>query len=243
MSKIIIVTTLYNAANYIGKCISSIKAQTHKNFVCYITDDISTDNSIEELTKTIGVDNRFILYKNKVKAYQPGNYDYVIRDNKNIDDYDIIVELDGDDWFPDSKVLDRIIKVYEDKDIWIANGSFVYSDGRAGFAQAQTNFNNLRSSVFSASHVRTWRAGLWRKIKQQDLKDSSNTYWKVAGDLSFMYPMLEMAGEKRYKFMTDVNYVYNEETPLNDHKVHMPLVDHICKTIRLMRPYNLIDTI
>jgi len=243
MSKIIIVTTLYNAEQYISKCVLSMKQQSHSDFTCYITDDISTDNSIEELTKTIGTDSRFILYKNKVKAYQPGNYDYVIRDNKNIDDYDIIVELDGDDWFPDSSVLDRIIKVYEDKNIWIANGSFVYSDGRPGFAQAQSNFNNLRSSVFSASHIRTWRAGLWRKIKQQDLKDSSNTYWKVAGDLAFMYPMLEMAGEKRYKFMTDVNYVYNEETPLNDHKVNMPLVDHICKTIRSMPSYKLIDVI
>jgi len=243
MSKIIIVTTLYNAEQYISKCILSMKDQNYKDFTCYITDDISTDNSIEVLTKTIGIDKRFILYKNKAKAYQPGNYDYIIRNNKNIDDYDIVVELDGDDWFPDSNVLDRIKKVYEDKNIWIANGSFVYSDGRPGFAQAQTNFNNLRSSVFSASHIRTWRAGLWRKIIQRDLRDSDNIPWKVAGDLAFMYPMLEMAGEKRYKFMSDINYVYNEETPLNDHKVNMPLVNHICKTIRSMPAYNLIDTI
>ena len=67
MSKIIIVTTLYNAEKYISKCISSIKEQSHTDFTCYITDDISTDNSIRELTKTIGVDNRFILYKNKPK--------------------------------------------------------------------------------------------------------------------------------------------------------------------------------
>ena len=243
MSKIIIVTTLYNAEKYISKCISSIKEQNYTDFTCYITDDISTDNSIQKLTKAIGVDKRFILYKNKTKAYQPGNYDYVIRHNEKIDNYDIIVELDGDDWFPDSNVLTRIKKVYDNKDICIANGSFVYSDGRPGFAQAQTDFSNLRTSVFSASHIRTWRAGLWRKIKQQDLKDSTNTYWKVAGDLAFMYPMLEMAGKDRYHFMKDINYVYNEETPLNDHKVNMPLVQHVCNTIRLMRPYNVIETI
>jgi len=243
MNNIIIVTTLYNAEKYVSKCISSMKEQNDPDFSCYITDDISTDNSIQELTKTIGVDSRFILYKNKVKAYQPGNYDNIIRYNNKIDDYDIIVELDGDDWFPDRDVITRIKKVYNNKDIWIANGSFVYSDGRPGFAQSQADFSNLRSSVFSASHIRTWRAGLWRKIKQQDLKDNTNTYWKVAGDLAFMYPMLEMAGRKHYHFMKDINYVYNEETPLNDHKVNMPLVQRVCNTIRLMQPYNLIHTI
>ncbi len=237
--KIVIVTTLYNAEDYIDKCISSIKNQSYSDFLCYITDDISTDSSIDSAKKAINGDNRFILLKNKVKAYQPGNYDYVIRHNKVIHDEDIIVELDGDDWFPDKDVLKRIIYTYNDSNIWIANGSFIYSDGRDGFSRPQTEFANLRSGIFTASHIRTWKAKLWRKIQGQDLK-CGDKYWPVAGDLSFMFPMLEMAGESRYKFMDDINYVYNEESPLNDHKVNLSKVQSVAAQIRSMPPYKLI---
>ena len=31
-----------------------------------------------------------------------------------------------------------------------------------------------------------------------------------------MFPMLEMSGQEHYRFMKDINYVYNEQNPLND---------------------------
>lgn len=233
----IIVTTLYNAENYISKCIESIKSQTFKNFTCYITDDLSTDDSVETARKAIGGDTRFVLLKNRTKMYQPGNYDYVIRYNDTIDDHDVVVELDGDDWFPDKHVLQRVNDTYENDDVWVANGSFVYSDGRAGFAAKQQITNNLRGAAMTCSHLRTWRAGLWRKIVRRDLKDEHGIYWSVSGDLSFMYPMLEMAGDSHYVFMEDINYVYNEESPLNDHKVNIRKVVDLAQKIRSMTPY------
>ena len=36
---------------------------------------------------------------------------------------------------------------------------------------------------------------------EEDLKDVSGNYWSVAGDLSFMFPMLEMSGENHFKFI------------------------------------------
>lgn len=234
----VIVTTLYNAENYIEKCIGSIMGQSLKDFKCYITDDISTDTSVSKVQNMIKGDDRFILIKNKKKMYQPGNYDQVIRNNQNIQDDEIIVEVDGDDWLPDSKTLERINSVYSDPNVWIANGSFKYSTGQTGFSSKQTNFDNLRNVRFTASHIRTWRAFLWRKINQSDLKDENGEFWKVTGDLSFMYPMLEMAGEERYRFMTDVNYVYNEQNPINDHKVDLRLVNEIADKIRSMKPYK-----
>lgn len=236
----IIVTTLYNAENYVERCLGSLMGQTYKNFTCYITDDLSTDRSVELVKKMIFNDNRFVLIENTVKMYQPGNYDQVIRNNPNIKDNDIIVEVDGDDWLPDSNTLKRIADVYEDENIWIANGSFKYSTGPMGFSSKQTNFENLRNTRFTASHIRTWRAFLWRKIKEEDLKDENGVYWKVTGDLSFMFPMLEMSGESRYKFMEDVNYVYNELNPINDHKVDLTLVNSVADTIRKMKPYELL---
>jgi len=237
----IIVTTLYNAEEYVERCIGSLMGQNYRDFVCYITDDISTDGSVDKVKAMIKGDDRFILIENKEKLYQPGNYDQVIRGNNKIDDNEVIVEVDGDDWLPDSKTLSRIAEVYSDKNVWIANGSFRYSNGRPGFASEQAITDNLRSSRFTASHIRTWRAFLWRAIKQDDLKDENGIFWKVTGDLAFMYPMLEMAGQEHYKFMNEVNYIYNEENPINDHKVDMTLVTDIAVKIRNMEPYKKIE--
>jgi hypothetical protein len=170
--------------------------------------------------------------------YQPGNYDQVIRNNPNIKDNDVVVEVDGDDWLPDSKTLTRISNVYLNENVWVANGSFKYSNGSKGFSSRQENFNNLRGSRFTASHIRTWRAFLWRNIKEEDLKDENGSYWKVTGDLAFMFPMLEMSGEEKYVFMDEINYVYNEENPINDHKVDLTLVNEFANKIRAMKPYK-----
>ena len=86
--------------------------------------------------------------------------------------------------------------------------------------------------------MRTWRVFLWRKIKQEDLKDENGIYWKVTGDLSFMYPMLEMSGEEHYRFMSEINYVYNDTNPLNDHKIDLGLVNEIANKIRGMKKYD-----
>ena len=234
----IIVTTLYNAEKYVDRCIGSLMSQKFKDFKCYITDDLSTDNSVNVVKEMISGDDRFILIENKNKMYQPGNYDQVIRYNKLIDDNEIIVEVDGDDWLPNTSTLGRINDVYNNQDVWIANGSFVYSNGRPGFAAPPRDINNIRKEVFTASHIRTWRAFLWRAIDEDYLKDDNGNYWSVAGDLAFMYPMIEMAGEEHYKFMNEVNYVYNEENPLNDHKVNMGSVNEIVVKIRNRETYK-----
>ena len=234
----VIVTTVYNCKNYLPLCINSMRSQTFTDFTCYLTDDLSTDNSVKEIESLIEGDNRFKLIKNNTKFYQPGNYDQVIRNNSDIDDNEIIVEIDGDDWLPDRNVLKRINDCYSDSNIWIANGSFKYQNGMQGFSSPQTNFDDLRNSRFTASHIRTWRAFLWRKILVEDLKDENEIYWKISGDLSFMFPMLEMSGPEHYKFMPEINYVYNESNPLNDHKVDLILVGEIANKIRKKEKYN-----
>jgi glycosyltransferase involved in cell wall biosynthesis len=234
----VIVTTLYNCENYIEQCLGSIMGQTHTDFKCYITDDLSTDNSKNIVKNMIKGDDRFILIENIEKLYQPGNYDQVIRNNLNIGDNEVVVEIDGDDWLPDGKTLERINEVYSDDNVWIANGSFRYSDGSSGFSSRQKNLSNLRFERFTASHIRTWRAFLWRKIKQEDLKDEDGVFWKVSGDVAFMFPMLEMSGDEHYVFMDKINYIYNGENPLNDHKVNMGIVNVIADKIRNKKPYD-----
>ena len=235
----VILTGFYNAENYIERCLTTIMNQKYKDFTCYITHDHSTDNSTNLVKEFIKKDDRFILVeKSDKKLYQTGNFDTVIRNNPDIKDNEILIEVDGDDYLPDSDVFTRIKAVYEDKDVWIANGSFQYSNGQNGFAQRQVGFDNLRHARFTASHIRTWRAFLWRSINEEDLRDENGDYWQWSGDLCFMYPMLEMAGEEHYRFMNEINYVYNGENPINEHKLDMRMVNDHAFKIRNKQPYK-----
>ena len=235
----VILTGFYNAEKYVERSILSIMGQTYKDFTCYITHDMSTDSSVQKIKDLIKDDKRFILIDEyDKKLYQAGNFDRTIRNNPDISDNELLIEVDGDDWLPDSKVFERINNVYEDPNVWIANGSFKYSNGQSGFSSPQTNFDNLRQNRFTASHIRTWRAFLWRNIKEEDLRDENGNYWQWSGDLCFMYPMLEMSGSEHYRFMPEINYVYNGENPINEHKVDMTMVNDHATKIRNKTPYQ-----
>ena len=236
--KLIVLTTSYNCENYIERSLSTIMSQSYKDFRCFITDDMSTDNTVEKIKNFIKNDNRFVLIQNQTKMYQAGNYDQIIRGDYNISDEDICVEVDGDDWLPDSKTFQRVVDTYNSGDVWLSNGSFKYHDGRPGFSQPHTTIEDIRQKPFTLSHLRTWKSFLWRSIKQEDLKDSNNNYWKIACDLAFMFPMVEMCGPEHYKFMYDVNYIYNESNPLNEHKVNFPEVQKMNQLIRGFKPYE-----
>jgi len=198
---------------------------------------MSTDNTVSIVREIIKNDSRFILIENQSKLYQPGNYDQIIN-SKNIDDDEICVEVDGDDWLPDSNVFTRINEVYKDPNVWMTSGSFRYHDGRAGFANPPTKFSNIRKQTFTLSHLRTWKSWIWKKINPADLKDENNNYWNVAGDLSFMFPMFEMSGEKHYRFLSEINYIYNESNPINDHKANMSNVINTVNKIRNKPEYS-----
>jgi glycosyltransferase involved in cell wall biosynthesis len=233
----IVLTTTYNCEKFIEKSLLSIMSQRFKDFKCYVTDDMSTDNTLNIIKETIKNDSRFILIENHEKFYQPGNYEQVIR-WRGIEGDEICVEVDGDDWLPNSNVLTKINEIYQDENVWMTSGSFKYHDGRTGFANPPTKFTDIRKQTFTLSHLRTWKAWLWKKILPEDLKDENGKFWSVAGDLAFMFPMLEMSGEEHYRFLPDINYIYNESNPINDHKVNLNKVMTIVNKIRNKKEYQ-----
>jgi hypothetical protein len=120
----------------------------------------------------------------------------------------------------------------------MTSGSFKYQDGRPGFNRPILTTDNIRKSNFTLSHLRTWKAWLWKKIDEKDLRDESGNYWSVAGDLAFMWPMIEMSGLEHFKFIDEVLYVYNESNPINDHKVDFSKVRNIHTLISNKTPYK-----
>jgi glycosyltransferase involved in cell wall biosynthesis len=197
------VVCVWNAEKYIKNCIRTLKSQKDVDFKVYIIDDVSTDSTVEITKKLIENDNRFNLMINSEKKFKLKNLDDLIT---TFDDDDIVIELDGDDFLLDSDVVSDIRNIYSDGKVWLTNGSFMYTNGNSGFS-SKCNPDTVRKDVFLFSHLRTWKTFLWKSIPKNYLKDDNGEY-----------SLLELAGEENYRFLPKLYYVYNEQSPYNDHK-------------------------
>ncbi len=96
-----IITAVYNAENYIEKCIRSVAQQDYRWYTMYIVDDASTDNTAAIARSTIDslpedIRNRFVLIRNKENIGAVANHYKII--DEYIGDEDFYMILDGDDW-------------------------------------------------------------------------------------------------------------------------------------------------
>lgn len=209
------VCCFWNAENYIKNCIRTLKNQKDTNFEVYLIDDMSTDKGAEIVKNLIDGDLRFKLIENAEKKFKLKNLDELI---STFDDEDIVIELDGDDFLLSQDVVEDIRKTYSDGNVWLTNGSFMYSDGNPGFS-SKGNPDTIRKDVFTFSHLRTWKTFLWKAIPKSYLLDDDGTYFKSAADVAYTFSLLELAGTENYRFLPKLYYVYNASSPYNDHKV------------------------
>ncbi len=50
-----------------------------------------------------------------------------------------------------------------------------------------------------------------------------------------------MATEEHYRFMPEINYVYNEGNPINEHKVNIGMVNDHANRIRQKEKYKKLE--
>ena len=218
-----IIVPFYNVEKWIAKCIESVKRQDYNDFQCILIDDMSTDNSCEVISDKIHDDDRFTLIKNKEKKYALQNIFESIK-AQDCDDEDVIILLDGDDWFSSTNTLSYLSKVYNDTDALVTYGSYVYNPtGRKGVEPSihpedVLKNNSFREDKWRASHLRSYKHKIWKKINKEDLQDKEGNFYKMAYDQAIMLPLLEMASE-RAVYVDKVLYTYNKDNPLNVDKI------------------------
>lgn len=220
MNKIKVLVPVYNAENYIEKCINSLLSQNFNNYEIIITDDSSTDSTYSKILEYKNNKNIQIIKNEKRIGSALHNIIFMIKNftEKN----DIIVLVDGDDWLHNDEVLSKINEIYMDKNIWMTYGQFIPASNSYGkYCKKIADVKKYRKSEeWLASHLRTFRRELFLKINEKDLKDEDNKYYTVAWDCAFMYPMLEMCGDSKYYFIDDILYVYNDLNEINDMKIN-----------------------
>lgn len=234
-NRLVVIVPFYNPGEFLENCISSLLSQKYENYHIYFVDDASTDGSYDKLP--IGHKNVTVI-TNQERRTALENIHFVITYHCKPDD--IVVLVDGDDWLPNKKVLSYVNEFYNQNDCWIMYGQASWTDGNKGCAfpyPSEEYFNNIRLSPtqtngqptgFYISHIRTFRAGLYLKIQEQDksfscMKDNKGEFYKMTYDVAMMLPMMEMAGFNKVKFNDTILYTYNRGNPISDDRVNQKL--------------------
>lgn len=117
----------------------------------------------------------------------------------------IVAWVDGDDWLAHRRALVSVQSAH-DAGAWVTWGQFMTSDNEPGFASDYGVQDEPRACSWRATHLKSVRAGLVQRIRADDLQWPDGAPW----DMAIMFPVLEMAGPGRRRFLSDVLYIYHE---------------------------------
>lgn len=242
--KFVILISSYNNESFAIKNMRSAITQEYNTYRIIFINDCSSDSTYDLVFKFIDQHpkkNIVTLINNKERKLGLRNY-YEAINEFTLDD-EIIVCLDGDDFFPNKSVLSILNEVYSSKteEIWLTYGQFrCLSNGQIGWnvkiPDEIIKNRDFRKYEHTPTHLRTFYSWLFKKIKKEDLLINGNFY-QMSWDCAFMYPMLEMSGD-RFKFINQVIYLYNDINPINDHKTNKELQRYYYYHIKSLKKYD-----
>ena len=210
-----IITPFHNVESFVLRCIESVQTQTIVDWKWYMLDDCSRDNSFRTVCDFVCNDQRIYVETQSVQKFQVINYVSMLK-NPQFSSEDIIISIDADDWLPDCHVFERILEAYADDKTWITYGSYICSNKELQIYGALEGVpSKIRKLPWKTSHLRTWKLWLWRLIKEESFLGPNNQPLRCAGDLAWMFPMMEMAGSLHSKWLKEINYIYNRSNPMS----------------------------
>jgi glycosyltransferase involved in cell wall biosynthesis len=233
----VILIPSYNNIAYYKQNLDSVYQQNYNKYRVIYIDDCSPDGTgeaVEKYAKACNRQNITKVIRNKDRVLAMANIYHNI--HKYCYDHEIVVMLDGDDQLSNENVLSRLNYEYKNNDIWFTHGScfFIHEKAVCSWSKEIPNYilelNNFRKQNLGATHLRTFYAWLFKKIKIEDLK-YQNDFFKMTYDVAMFIPMIEMAGY-HHKFIKDILYLYNDLNPINDHKINQSLQREIDRYIR-----------
>jgi glycosyltransferase involved in cell wall biosynthesis len=242
-NKIKLIIPFYNPGDFLDTCIATATSQRYDNYEIIFIDDCSTDGSYDKLPQD--KDNVTII-KNEIRKTALENIHDAIMNHCEPDD--IVALLDGDDWFPNKKVLNYVNDQYNEHDCWIMYGQANWTDGRRGFARAYTpeEFANVRTAPFKVSHLRTFRAGIYQRIADQDpdfsrLKDNDGNFYRWSYDTAMMFCIMELAGYDKTRFNDTILYTYNRSNPISEDRVDQQAQWDVHKEVAKKEPLTQVE--
>lgn len=241
---LVVIVPSYNNETYCEKNIRSILEQNYTNYRVVYVDDCSNDSTMSRVldcVRQMDQTGRFTYVRNTENVRALKNvYDIV----HTCPDDAIIVLVDGDDFLSHPDVLKRINQAYCDEEVWMTYGQYVTYPGykidvEEGYIPQHIKKGRLRGSRRYYGHLKTFYAGLFKKIHLCDLL-YEGSFFPTSYDMAIMLPMLEMS-RSHAKMMKEVLYLFNTETPLSDYKIHPTERIQTEKYIASLTPYKALN--
>jgi glycosyltransferase involved in cell wall biosynthesis len=228
------------AEQYVDRCLGSILVQDRLDWDCQVVLDPVGDRSLA-VARPYERSNLKIRMNAK-RQFNVRNFLDAFALLNPADD-DILVQIDADDWLATGQVFSLVKSRYDaEPRLLLTHGSWVsfpkpnVVSNNGAYSAAEFD-RGVRMAPFRASHLRTMKHRLWKSIDDADLRDDRGDYASIAGDVAMMFPALEMAGFDRVRFIRDILYVYNQETPHNDGKQRRAEQERMAAFFRSKKPY------
>ena len=158
--KFSIIIPSYNAEIWIESCLKSVLNQTYKNYEIILVDDMSSDNTIKIAKKILKKPHKIIQLKSK--RLNGGTRNEGI--NNATGDY--IINIDGDDYLHDNKVLEDIknfIELTEYPDIVYTGFEMINHDSISKVHLSIYNDEELIKNQFAAAWLKVVKKELYVK--------------------------------------------------------------------------------
>lgn len=227
--KIVVISPFYNADQFIERCIHSVAAQIYDNYEHILIDDCSTEtsnaalNTIANLPENIR--HKFKLIKNSTNQGAVYNHINTIRD---LNDDDIVILLDGDDWLTNSPdIFQYYNRIHENNDFtygscWsVVDNIPLVSQPYPSQVKANKSYREHMFNWYAPyTHLRTLKAKLIKYEDDSVFMDKEKNWFKAGGDLATFYQAIENCDSDRIYCSADVVYQYNDAHPHNDYKIN-----------------------
>jgi hypothetical protein len=249
--RIVVITASYNNRQWYQRNLDSVFNQRYSNWhLIYLCDGVDasaacdgTDMLVEQYIAACGKQDKVTLIRHAERRGALANQYDAIHMCKPTD---IVAILDGDDFLATPYVFQRVNQEYARKNVWLTYGQLQeWPQGGRGckaLPRSMIKRNAFRREVnwpYFPSHLRTFYAALFKKIRKEDLMYQNN-FFMMSSDFAIMIPMLEMARE-RISFISDLLVIYNMANPISDCKVSQQLQEHMTSYIRGLPRYNRLE--
>lgn len=224
--RIVVITPMYNAEQYIERCIRSVEAQDYTNWKMYIIDDASTDGSVTRAQDAKTDERIEVIVRNKNMG---AVFNQVQTIKSRCVPEDIVIMLDGDDaLINNSQIFQMYNNLYDGSTEFTYGSCWSMADNiplvAQHYPQQIKKTKSYRHHKFNwnmpYTHLRTFKASLLLNVEDARFKDESGQWYKAGGDGSIFYETIERADPDKVKVVTDIVYLYNDLNPLNDYKVN-----------------------
>lgn len=202
--KLVIISTCRNSSANFEMLCSSIDEQTDDRWQHIVIDDASDED--KRLSSEIQKTEKREIILNNTRKWALRNIVETVR--KYQDDDVIIATVDGDDQLCNKDAVRLILEQYEQNKtcdvVWTAHKWDIREDiNVSGQLPQKLDPYEL---PWRSSHLRTFRASLFRSISDENFKDHKGEWFRRAYDQALMLPVLKVGKERKY--IDKVCYLY-----------------------------------